>query len=205
MIVRLLPYGPDAVLVELDRSEEVAGLAAALRRASLPGVTDIVPAARTVLIRAEPGALPRSAITDVVAAAEVAPATSAEEVVEVPVVYDGADLAAVAASARCSVDEVIRRHVEARYTVAFCGFAPGFAYMIGLDPLLHLPRRRVPRPRVPPGSVAIAAEYASIYPSASPGGWHLLGRTDLVLWDAERSPPAVLTPGRHVRFVPVGP
>jgi KipI family sensor histidine kinase inhibitor len=204
MTARLLPYGPDALLVELDRSDEVAGVAAALRRARLPGVTDIVPAARTVLVRAERGALVRSAVADVVADAKVAPESPVEAVVEVPVVYDGADLAAVAAAAGCSVDEVIERHAAGRYTVAFCGFAPGFAYLTGLDPLLHLPRRPEPRPRVPAGSVAIAAEYTSVYPSASPGGWHLLGRTELVLWDAERTPPALLTPGRGVRFVPRG-
>lgn len=205
MTARLLPCGPDAVLIELDSGDQVTGVAAALRRARLPGVIDIVPAARTVLVRADRAALARQAIADVVAVAEVDPPVLPPEMIEVPVVYDGADLTMVAEAAGCPVDEVIRRHAAGRYTVAFCGFAPGFAYLRGLDRRLHLPRREAPRPSVPPGSVAIAAEYTSVYPSASPGGWHLIGRTDLVLWDPTRTPPGLLVPGRHVRFVPVGP
>lgn len=205
MTARLLPCGPDAVLVELTHGDEVAAVAAALHAAQLPGVIDLVPAARTVLVRAERGMLDPGEIAEVVASAGDLPPARPADVVEVPVVYDGPDLGVVASAVGCSVDEVVRRHAAGGYTVAFCGFSPGFAYLTGLDPVLHLPRRATPRPRVPPGSVAIAAEFASVYPSASPGGWHLLGRTDLVLWDANRTPPALLVPGRAVRFVPVGP
>jgi KipI family sensor histidine kinase inhibitor len=121
--------------------------------------------------------------------------------VEIPVVYDGEDLAEVAAACGTSTDEVVRRHLAGRYECAFCGFAPGFAYLTGLDPGLQLPRRATPRTRVPAGAVAIAAEYTAVYPSPSPGGWHLLGRTDAVLWDVSRPEPASIRPGTTVRFV----
>ncbi len=91
-------------------------------------------------------------------------------------------------------------HSGAGYTVRFCGFAPGFAYLDGLDPRLHVPRRDDPRTSIPAGSVAIAGEFAGVYPRASPGGWRLLGRTDASLWDVDRDPPALLTPGTRVRF-----
>ena len=94
------------------------------------------------------------------------------------------------------------RHSDATYRAAFCGFAPGFAYLTGLDPALQLPRRATPRTRVPAGSVAIAAGYSAVYPTTSPGGWHLVGHTDAVLFDADRDPPALIAPGTTVHFVP---
>jgi len=100
-----------------------------------------------------------------------------------------------------SVAEVIVRHSTVVYTAAFFGFAPGFSYLAGLDSRLHLPRRATPRPRIQAGSVAIAADFTSVYPTDSPGGWHLLGHTDAVLWDVARSEPALLAPGCRVRFV----
>ena len=115
--------------------------------------------------------------------------------------YDGEDLRAVADLIGGTVDDVVRLHSEADYTVAFCGFSPGFAYLAGLPERLHLSRRDRPRPRVPAGSVAIAAHYSAIYPSASPGGWHLLGRTNEVVWDVHAHPPTRLRPGSRVRFV----
>jgi KipI family sensor histidine kinase inhibitor len=124
---------------------------------------------------------------------------------EVPVRYDGEDLPAVADRLGLAVDEVVARHTAPTYTVACLGFSRGFPYLDGLDPVLRLPRRDTPRPRVPAGSVAIAADQAGIYPLASPGGWHLLGRTDVPLFDVHRQPPALLAPGDRVRFVPVGP
>jgi len=123
-------------------------------------------------------------------------------VLEILVHYDGADLEAVARLSGLSAAEVVARHCAPVYTVAFCGFAPGFAYLAGLDDALRLPRRAVPRTRVPAGSVAIADRYTAVYPHSSPGGWNLLGRTDAVVWDAEREPPAMLAPGGRVRFVP---
>jgi KipI family sensor histidine kinase inhibitor len=101
-------------------------------------------------------------------------------------------------------DEVVQRHAASAFTVAYLGFSPGFGYLTGLDPVLHVPRRDSPRTAVPTGSVAIAGPYAAVYPSPSPGGWRLLGRTELRLWDVTRDPPSLLQPGTRVRFVPVG-
>lgn len=196
--VRLLPYGPSAVLAEYDTLDDVMSVAAELRRLALPGVVEIVPAARTVLVvhdRHVPG------LDEVLLHPLPAPPTTAPSVV-IRVRYDGDDLAAVADAVGITADEVVELHADASYTVAFCGFLPGFAYLVGLPPLLHLPRRSTPRPRVPAGSVAIAGEFAGVYPSASPGGWHLLGTTDAVLWDDDRPAPALLPPGTPVRFEP---
>jgi 5-oxoprolinase (ATP-hydrolysing) subunit B len=195
---RLLPYGPGGWLVEVG-ADEVAGYAAAVLLARHPAVLEVVPAARTVLVRVEPQG------GDTVAALlrELAPEPSLpdnrEEVV-IPVVYDGEDLGAVAADSGLSVADVVARHSAGRYLCTFCGFAPGFAYLTGLDPSLHLPRRATPRTRVPAGSVAIAAEYTAVYPSESPGGWHLIGRTNAVMWDLSRPRPATVPPGTTVRF-----
>jgi KipI family sensor histidine kinase inhibitor len=120
----------------------------------------------------------------------------------IPVRYDGPDLAAVAGAAGLSAGQVVALHSGAVYEVAFCGFAPGFGYLTGLPEPLHMPRRATPRTTVPAGSVAIAAGYAAVYPGASPGGWHLLGATDLILFDPVRDPPALLAPGTRVRFDP---
>ena len=125
-------------------------------------------------------------------------------VTEIPVVYDGPDLDEVADHTGLSRDQVIERHAAAEYLVGWLGFSPGFGYLTGLDPSLRVPRRDSPRTSVPAGSVAIAGPYAAVYPSASPGGWRLLGRTAARLWDADRDPPAVLAPGGRVRFRPVG-
>jgi KipI family sensor histidine kinase inhibitor len=121
--------------------------------------------------------------------------------VEVPVSYDGEDLDDVASLAGISREEVARRHLAGEYVAAFCGFAPGFAYLDGLDPALRVARRDSPRTRVPAGSVAIADRFAAVYPRESPGGWQLLGRTSLSLWDVAADPPARLVPGTRVRFV----
>jgi KipI family sensor histidine kinase inhibitor len=129
--------------------------------------------------------------------------------VVIPVRYDGADLEAAAATLGVSREAVVELHAGAVYTVAFMGFSPGFPYLIadeaarGVLPLLELGRLRTPRTEVPAGSVAVAAGYCGIYPHSSPGGWNLLGRTDVVLFDTERDPPALLEPGTRVRFEPV--
>ena len=202
----VMAYGPDAVLAEPDDPRDVASLRAAL--AGLPGVIEAVAGARTVLVSfaADAEQLVRAAL----AAPVTGPATGPGDtgpvvkvpVVEVPVDYDGDDLAEVARETGLTHDEVVRRHAGAAYTVRFCGFAPGFAYLDGLDPALHVPRRAEPRARVPAGSVAIAGEFAGVYPRSSPGGWRLVGHTDLVLWDLTAAPPALLVPGTRVRFVP---
>jgi len=121
--------------------------------------------------------------------------------IEIKVTYDGEDLAAVGLATGLSQEAVVTLHSEALYEAAFCGFAPGFAYLTGLPLELHLPRREQPRDRVPRGSVAIAGEYAGVYPSASPGGWHLLGNSTATLFDPDRANPAMISPGDKVRFV----
>ena len=197
--------GDDAVLVEVSDAEAVARLGAALRAAPPHGVVDVVPAACTVLVRGSArdrsrwaGEVRRVAV----GSSSLAPTTSDGRLVEIPVVYDGADLAQVAKLAGLSADEVVARHLAGEYRVAFDGFMPGFAYLVGLDPVLHVPRLDTPRTRVPAGAVAIAGEYAAVYPRPTPGGWRLLGHTEAVLFDpANDDRPALLSPGDQVRFI----
>jgi KipI family sensor histidine kinase inhibitor len=202
--------GDDAVLVDLPDAATVARVGAALRAAPPPGVVDVVPAAVTVLIRGSARgrdswapAVRRVAEGSSGLARGAALGPDAPRLVEIPVVYDGDDLADVARLADLSADEVVERHVAGLYRVAFGGFMPGFAYLTGLDPALVVPRLATPRTRVPAGAVAIAGEYAAVYPRATPGGWRLLGRTGTVLFDpAHDERPALLAPGDEVRFVP---
>ncbi|MER7488092.1 allophanate hydrolase subunit 1 [Streptomyces sp. NPDC126497] len=202
--MRVLPVGEDALLVEVSSGEEVRALHAELlrRRAegSLP-VGEIVPAARTVLLD---GLSDPSRLAAELASLEVPPApTPTRGAVEVPVRYDGPDLADVAAHWGVSVREAARVHAGTEFRVAFCGFAPGFGYLTGLPARYDVPRRTTPRTAVPAGSVALAGPYTGVYPRSSPGGWQLIGATDLVLWDPGRVPAALLSPGTRVRFVPV--
>ena len=205
MSVRVLRMGRSALLLEVDSDEEVAGLHRELLRRQgldqLGGVVEIVPAARTVLL--DGLARPELVAAQFEGWQVVAGAVADGPVVEVPTVYDGADLAEVAAHWDVPVGEVARRHAACSYRVAFCGFAPGFAYLTGLPEHLAVPRRPTPRTRVPAGSVALAGRYTGVYPGASPGGWQLLGRTGLPLWDPVREPAALLAPGTRVRFVEV--
>ncbi len=201
--MRLLPCGDAALLVELPGLDEVLGLSAALRAAPPPGVEEVVPAARTVLVRCTPGAL--DAVAAVVRATEpLAPATVPVDELEVPVVYDGADLDDAAGLLGWDGPELVRRHTGTTWTVAFCGFAPGFGYLVADGGWPQVPRRSSPRTRVPPGSVALAAEFSGVYPRESPGGWQLVGRTSLPVLDLDRDPPALLRPGVRVRFVGAG-
>ncbi|WP_017599424.1 5-oxoprolinase subunit B family protein [Nocardiopsis lucentensis] len=199
--MRVLTCADTGVLVEVADLSEVIALRAALAARPVPGVTDVVPAARTVLLRVAPGTN-----TDAVAAAVTALSLDGAEragdggTVTIPVTYDGEDLADVAALTGLTPAEVVRAHTSATWTVAFCGFAPGFGYMVGDDPRLHVPRRSEARTRVPAGSVALAGEFAGVYPRSSPGGWRLIGRTDARVWDLDRDPPGLLRPGVRVRF-----
>ncbi|MET7800160.1 5-oxoprolinase subunit PxpB [Streptomyces decoyicus] len=202
--MRPLPVGEHGLLIELDSAEEVEALhAELLRRAAdgaLPPVREIVPAARTVLL--DGLADPRGLIAEL-AAWDIPPLAAGDRpAVEIPVRYDGPDLADVAALWDVTPEEVVRRHSAAEFHVAFCGFAPGFGYLTGLPEPLHVPRRDTPRTKVPVGSVALAGPYTGVYPRSSPGGWQLIGTTDTVLWDPRREPAALLTPGTRVRFVP---
>jgi len=191
------PYGPCAWLVE-DISDPIAW-AFGLEQMRHAAVRE----AETVLVISD-----RAAHDDVGHLIQrVTPISAQNEIAEVviDVSYDGADLQEVAERTDLSVEAVVERHSAAQYVVRFCGFSPGFAYLGGLDPSLELPRRGSPRTRVPAGSVAIAADYSCIYPSQSPGGWHLLGTTAADVWNVERSQPALLMPGVRVRFRPVSP
>jgi len=216
--VEVLPAGPDALVVDLDGLPDVLGAVAAvgaalrdaLDRGELPGVVDVVPAARTVLVTA-PGAREalravRSLLADVDPAA--VPERAEAGAVELDVHYDGEDLELVARDAGCSTDEVVALHTGAVLTVAFGGFAPGFAYLAGLPEPLRQPRLDTPRPRIPAGAVGVAGEFGGVYPRTSPGGWRLLGRLTEdapTLFDPDRDPPALLQPGTTVRFRDAGP
>ncbi|MEU5882120.1 5-oxoprolinase subunit PxpB [Spirillospora sp. NPDC047279] len=194
--------GDAALLADTGDLETAHRLDTAIRAAALPGVVDVVPGERTVLVVTDPA---RCDLGRLAARLPELPLTAAEATaappVEIPVVYDGEDVAEVAGLTGLSRDEVVERHAAATYTVAYLGFSPGFGYLTGLDPVLHVPRRESPRTSVPAGSVAIAGPYAAVYPSASPGGWRLLGRSPLTLWDVTRDPPSLLRPGGRVRFV----
>ncbi|WP_344640048.1 5-oxoprolinase subunit PxpB [Kitasatospora cystarginea] len=199
----LRQVGEDALLVEADRIERVTALYIELlaRRDELPEIAEIVPAARTVLLD---GVTDRPLLLRKLAEWTVPLHPAAEgPLVEVPTVYDGADLAEIAARWGVSPEAAVRIHSEPEYRVAFCGFAPGFGYLTGLPECYELPRRETPRSSVPAGSVALAGSFTGVYPHSSPGGWQLLGRTTLTLWDVRRDPPALLAPGVRVRFVPV--
>lgn len=190
--------GDAALLIE---TEEPHRLNAAVRSLGRPDIVDIVPGARTLLVTTSPG-------TDLGRLGTLIGGLTPPETYEpggeplrVPVVYDGADLDEVAALTGLSREEVVARHSAGSYVVAYLGFSPGFGYLTGLDERLHVPRRDSPRTSVPAGSVAIAGPYGAVYPSSSPGGWRLLGRTALRMWDPEREPPSLLQPGTPVRFV----
>jgi KipI family sensor histidine kinase inhibitor len=205
---RLLPCGELALLVELDDLGQVVALAAAAR--SLPGISDVVPAARTVLLGVEhAAALPglRRTVEALLPGLDHPPATQgtgAPDPIEIAVTYDGPDLDRVAELTGLTVPEVVAAHTGTDWVAAFGGFAPGFCYLTGGDPRLTVPRLARPRTSVPPGSVGLAGPFSGIYPRSSPGGWQLIGRTDAVLWDSQRTPPALITPGATVRFVVAG-
>ncbi|MCX5260441.1 5-oxoprolinase subunit PxpB [Streptomyces canus] len=200
--MRALPVGDAALLVEVSSGDEAQALHAELVRRRTEGslsVREIVPAARTVLLD---GLTDPARLAAELTAAEVPPAPPrAREVIELPVRYDGPDLADVAAHWGVSPEEVARIHAGTEFTVAFCGFAPGFGYLTGLPARYDVPRRATPRTAVPAGSVALAGPYTGVYPRSSPGGWQLIGTTDAVLWDHARVPAALLSPGTRVRFV----
>ncbi|MEH1055209.1 allophanate hydrolase subunit 1 [Micromonospora sp. CPCC 206171] len=201
--MRIRPVGRHALLLDCDDPGQVEAWRAELWRRRAAGeltAVEIVPAAATVLLDGVPdpaalaariaGWTPRPVAT---------PAAAAQ--VEVPTRYDGEDLPVVARHWGVTVPEVVRRLRETAFRVAFCGFAPGFAYLTGLPSEWAVPRLPSPRTRVPAGSVALAGPYAGIYPTASPGGWLLVGRTELTLFDVHADPPARLTPGTRVRLV----
>lgn len=200
--MRLLPCADSGLLVELGDLDEVLALYGELEESPPPGLIDMVPASKTLLVTIDPAQGDVEELARTVSAVTVGAHQRSETgEVEVPVVYDGDDLAEVSRLTGLDERGVIEAHTGQEWTVAFCGFAPGFGYMIGGDERLQVPRRDNPRTRVPAGSVALGGEFASVYPRESPGGWQLIGRTTLEMWDIDRDPPALLVPGRRVRFV----
>jgi KipI family sensor histidine kinase inhibitor len=205
----VLDYGDQALLLQFDSTAEVLAWTDALRDADLLGVIDIVPASRTVLIKLDGPryqSVTRQRLGKLRLAPEslddslgTAPLTGRADVV-IDVVYDGADLEEVARLTGLHTDQVVAAHTGTPWRVGFGGFAPGFAYLVGGDPRLAVPRRSEPRTKVPAGSVALAGEFSGVYPRESPGGWQLIGHTDAVLFDVGRDKPALLTPGTWVEF-----
>ncbi|MEB3367327.1 5-oxoprolinase subunit PxpB [Saccharopolyspora mangrovi] len=203
--MRFLPCADSGLLVELADLQQVHALYAALADAPPEGVTDLVPAARTLLLQLDPQRADVRAIEEAVRAAEPRQGLRDEsEELEVPVVYDGADLAEVARLTGLTEREVVEAHTGARWKVAFGGFAPGFGYLTGGPEDLVVPRRTESRTAVPAGAVGLAGAFSGIYPRESPGGWQLIGRTDLQIWNIDRDPPALLRPGVRVRFREIG-
>lgn len=207
VIGTVVDYGDQALLLQFGSTAEVLAWTDTLRDADLLGVVDIVPASRTVLVklagpryqdvtrarlskvRLAPGAV-EEATTPI--------GTRADVVIDV--VYDGADLDEVAELTGMSPRDVVAAHTGSPWRVGFGGFAPGFAYLVGGDGRLSVPRRAEPRTKVPAGSVGLAGEFSGVYPRESPGGWQLIGRTDAALWEVDRDPPALLLPGLWVQF-----
>jgi KipI family sensor histidine kinase inhibitor len=194
--------GDRALLLECaDGDEARAALAEAERRREEGALRceELVPGASTLLLD---GVVDGSSLVDGLGDwPREPPAAADQEAVALPVTYDGPDLEGVAELTGLSVDEVVERHRGAEFVVAFCGFAPGFAYLTGLPEELQVPRLEEPRSKVPKGSVGLAGTFTGVYPRSSPGGWQLIARTDARLWDVERDPPALLLPGTPVRFV----
>lgn len=198
--------GDTGLLIEAGENDVVQALTAALTAAGPPGVTDVVPAMHTVLVTIDPSETTLNALVEAIRT--ISPSGAAERSareVSIPVVYDGEDLDFVAEHTGLGTTGVIEAHQGSRWRVGFCGFAPGFAYLVGGDPRLEVPRRAESRVRVPAGAVALAGTFASVYPRESPGGWQLIGHTDLSLWDTAADPPALLTPGTAVRFHEASP
>ncbi|RZL96045.1 MAG: 5-oxoprolinase/urea amidolyase family protein [Variovorax sp.] len=200
--MRFLPVNLDALLVELDDLSQTLALLASLQAEPIAGIEELVPAARTLLVRYRPTKVSRAALVDRIGARSLtARVERAPTLIEIPVDYVGEDLDEVARMLGISREEVIRRHTGSEYTVAFTGFAPGFAYLSGGDPGLDVPRRTTPRTRIPAGAVGLAGAFSGVYPQASPGGWQIIGVTATPMWDLGREVPALLQPGFRVRFV----
>lgn len=202
--MRFLPAGPSAVLVELNDLDEVFSLTAEIdrhrRQGWGDGIVDVVPGATTVLLD---GVEDPDRIATEMAGWSVPPLDGSPFAkVDIPCRYDGPDLGDVARHWGVAEGDVVDIHASLSHRVAFCGFAPGFAYIDGLGERWQVPRRPAPRPSVPAGSVALGGAFTGIYPRPSPGGWQIIGHTDAPLWDPGRDPPALLLPGTAVHFLP---
>lgn len=203
-MLRFLPVTHNALLVELADLDQTLALLASLQRHPPHGVEELVPAARTILVEYHASATrAETLVQDIAARSLTQRAERSSTLVEIPVHYNGEDLAEVAQILGITADEVVQRHTGSEYTVAFTGFAPGFAYLSGGHPSLNVPRRSTPRTRLPAGSVGLAGTFSGVYPQASPGGWQIIGTTPVAMWDITRAQPALLQPGYRVRFVDI--
>lgn len=209
----VIPLGDSAITVSIgdviseELNDAVASLATVIHDAAIGGVSDIVPSYAALVVHYDPLTIDFTTLRDRVLSLISNPAKadsrgSRSRVHRIPVRYDGEDLGEVAERTGLSVADIIRVHSEREYRVYVIGFVPGFAYLGTLDERLALPRRATPRKRVPAGSVAIADRQTAVYPSATPGGWHLIGTTAERLFDPRGEPPSILAVGDRVRFVP---
>jgi len=198
--VRILPSGTRALLLEFDSLEEVLAQYAALQDADLP-VLDLVPAGRTILAVGDRDTDLKALAAQLRGIGPGEHTGAAGAPVRIPVQYDGEDLSDAAHLLGCSPEELVRRHLEEEWTVAFCGFAPGFGYLAGAKFDWDTPRRSSPRTKVPAGALALAGEFTGVYPRESPGGWQLIGHALVDVFDLDRDPAALLVPGAAVRFV----
>jgi KipI family sensor histidine kinase inhibitor len=206
----LLRTGAPDAPIDPQANARAHRIAARIRTLSPPWLRDVVPAYAAIGVFFDPDAIAAEAVRDwlLTHCADDAPAATADgaRIVEIPVRYgddSGADLDDAAAALGIDRDTLIARHCAPLYTVAMLGFAPGFPYLLGLDPGLALPRLATPRTRVPAGSVGIGGAQTGIYPRESPGGWRLIGRTPLRLFDPGREQPSLLAPGDRVRLVAI--
>ncbi|MDC9590526.1 5-oxoprolinase/urea amidolyase family protein [Xenorhabdus sp. XENO-10] len=203
--MRFLPVNCNTIMVELSGLAETLALLDSLNMSPIFGVEEIIPAARTLMIRFRPTKISIRQLAAEISGRDLQERGHATgKRIEIPVHYNGHDLALVAEILGCTVQEVIHQHTENEYTVAFTGFAPGFAYMVSNTSQWNIPRRKTPRTRIPAGAVALAGEFSSIYPQASPGGWQIIGLTTEHMWDLSRSSPALLQPGYRVNFRDAG-
>lgn len=209
--------GSAALLVTFGTLREAVGFRAALAATRLPGLTEVVSGARTLLLRFDPeradtgrlradlARVHRNDSDGGTADSDADAVTDAATPLVIPVTYDGDDLDDVARITGRSRDELVAWHTGQVWTSAFCGFAPGFSYLTGSEPSLDVPRRPTARTTVPSGAVALAGEFSAVYPRRSPGGWRLIGRTDVAMWSLDRESPALAPAGTTIRFVEAGP
>ncbi|MFV0294307.1 MAG: 5-oxoprolinase/urea amidolyase family protein [Paracoccus sp. (in: a-proteobacteria)] len=202
--MRFLPAGKTNLLVELDSLEQVLALHSSLRTDPVAGMTDLIPAAQTLMVGFDPDCISAAGLARAISPRDLTGLVAGTGcIVEVPVEYNGQDLDEVADLTGLDRAEVIIRHTAIPWLAAFNGFAPGFCYLTGGDPDLNVPRRSNPRTEIPAGSVALAGAFSGVYPQSSPGGWQIIGTTPVPMWDLGRAPPAWLTPGDTVRFVDI--
>lgn len=217
MTVDVRAAGSAALLVTFGTLDEVVGFRAALTALTLPGLTEVVSGARTLLLRFDPARTDAGRLRDDLvrvhlhdsdegtADSDDSAASNADAPLVIPVTYDGEDLDDVARTTGRTRDELVAWHTGQVWTSAFCGFAPGFSYLIGTEPSFDVPRRTTARTVVPSGAVALAGEFSAVYPRSSPGGWQLIGRTDVAMWSLHHDPPALAPAGIRIRFVEAGP